>query len=145
MVWISFGTLPCRKKTNLTARVSMLLKSRASLTCFRACFLPGRAKDLSAPRYFVCTLISIIFSSNVYLERVCSQTQLCRLRCFNDCTRQLHVSAPTGHLAGCLQENLRSYSIMCTRVMERSLHLGCVIVNYYVQCGGVLCMMGSGG
>ena len=35
----------------MTARVSMLLKSRASLTCFRACFLPGRAKDLSAPRY----------------------------------------------------------------------------------------------
>ena len=34
----------------MTARVSMLLKSRASLTCFRACFLPGRAKDLSAPR-----------------------------------------------------------------------------------------------
>ena len=32
----------------MTARVSMLLKSRASLTCFRACFLPGRAKDLSA-------------------------------------------------------------------------------------------------
>jgi len=28
----------------------MLLKSRASLTCFRACFLPGRATDLSAPR-----------------------------------------------------------------------------------------------
>ena len=49
---ISFGALPCRKKENLTiARVSMLLKSRASLTCFRACFLPGRAKDLSAPRY----------------------------------------------------------------------------------------------
>ena len=35
----------------MTARVSMLLKSRASLTCFRACFLPGRAKDLSAPLY----------------------------------------------------------------------------------------------
>jgi hypothetical protein len=35
----------------MTARVLMLLKSRASLTCFRACFLPGRAKDLSAPRY----------------------------------------------------------------------------------------------
>ena len=38
------------KKNLLTARVSMLLKSRASLTCFRACFLPGRVKDLSAPR-----------------------------------------------------------------------------------------------
>jgi hypothetical protein len=37
---ISFGALPCRGKKNLmTARVSMLLKSRASLTCFRACFL----------------------------------------------------------------------------------------------------------
>ena len=35
----------------MTARVSMLLKSRASLTCFRASFLPGRAKELSAPLY----------------------------------------------------------------------------------------------
>jgi len=34
----------------MTARVSMLMKSRASLTCFRARFLPGRAKDLTAPR-----------------------------------------------------------------------------------------------
>ena len=47
----SFGTLPCRGKKMMTARVSMLLKSRASLTCFRACFLPSRAKDLSAPSY----------------------------------------------------------------------------------------------
>ena len=39
------------KKNLLTARVSMLLKSRASLTRFRACFLPGRTKDLSARRY----------------------------------------------------------------------------------------------
>ena len=52
MAWISFGALPCRgkKKNLMTARVSMLLKSRASLTCFRACFLPDRAKDLSSPR-----------------------------------------------------------------------------------------------
>jgi len=27
-----------------------------------------------------------------------SQTQLCQLRCFNDCSRKLHVSAFTGHL-----------------------------------------------
>ena len=32
------------------------------------------------------------------LERVSSQTPLCQLRCFNDYTRLLHVSAPTGHL-----------------------------------------------
>ena len=32
----------------------MLLNSRASLTCFRACFLPGRAKDLSRPgKYYI--------------------------------------------------------------------------------------------
>jgi len=52
MAWISFCALPYRGKKNLMiARVSMLLKPRASLTCFRASFLPGRAKDLSAPRY----------------------------------------------------------------------------------------------
>jgi len=52
MAWISFGAFPCRKKENLmTARVSLLLKTHASLTCFRAYFLPGRARDLSAPRY----------------------------------------------------------------------------------------------
>ena len=51
MAWISFGALPCKGGGDfMTARVSMLLKSRASLTCFRACFLPGQAKDLSAHR-----------------------------------------------------------------------------------------------
>ena len=50
MAWISFCALPCTKINLMTARVSMLLKSRASLTCFRACFRPDGAKDLSAPR-----------------------------------------------------------------------------------------------
>ena len=50
MARIYFGALPCRKTKLMTARVSMLLISRASLTCFRACFLPGWAKDLSTPR-----------------------------------------------------------------------------------------------
>jgi len=35
----------------MAACVSMLLKSLASLQCFRACFLHGGAKDLSGPRY----------------------------------------------------------------------------------------------
>ena len=50
-----FPSAPClaEKKNLMTARVSMLLKSRASLTCFRDCFLPGRARDLSASRYCV--------------------------------------------------------------------------------------------
>ena len=45
--WREFPSAPCLDSL-MTARVSML-KSRASLTCFRAWFLPGRAKDLSAP------------------------------------------------------------------------------------------------
>jgi len=49
--WREFPSAPRLAGKILTARISMLLKSRASLTCFRACFLPGRAKDLSAPRY----------------------------------------------------------------------------------------------
>ena len=51
--WHEFPAAPCltRKKYLKTARVFMLLKSRASLTCFRACFLPGRGKDLSTLPY----------------------------------------------------------------------------------------------
>ena len=51
--WREFPSAPylAGKKKSMTALVSMLLKSHASLTCFRACFLPGRARDLSAPRY----------------------------------------------------------------------------------------------
>ena len=45
----------------MIARVSMLLISRASLTCFRACFLAGTAKDLSAPRYCSVTWIGYLF------------------------------------------------------------------------------------
>jgi len=59
MTWISFGALPCRKRNLMTAHVSMLLKSRTSLICFRACFLPVRAKDLSAPRYTSVILYSV--------------------------------------------------------------------------------------
>jgi len=50
----------------MTARVSMLLKSRAFLTCFRTCFLPGRAKDFSAPRYIAC-LVSFLEHDAVLL------------------------------------------------------------------------------
>ena len=86
MAWISFGALPCRKKKNLvTARVSMLLKLRASLTCFRACFFPGRAKDLSAPRYLFLSVVLLRkrkqwkkMSSKVELMYVCIN---CRSHC----------------------------------------------------------------
>jgi len=49
--WREFPSAPCvPKKKIMKTRVSKLLKWRASLTCFRAYFLRGRAKDLSAPR-----------------------------------------------------------------------------------------------
>jgi len=53
MTWISFGALSCRIRYFMTARVSILFKSRASLTYFRACFHPGRVKDISAPQYII--------------------------------------------------------------------------------------------
>ena len=66
MAFISFGALPCRKRNFMTARVSLLLKSRASLTSFRVCFLPGRAKDLSAPLYFTLNSYFLIFFYQSY-------------------------------------------------------------------------------
>ena len=49
--WLhQFPSAPCLAGGDLmTARVSVLLKSRTSLTCFRAGFLPIRTKELSAP------------------------------------------------------------------------------------------------
>jgi len=63
--WREFPSVPCLAggKNLMTAHVSMLLKSRASLTCFRTCFLSGRDKDLSAPR--VRTLLTL-FPLNRY-------------------------------------------------------------------------------
>ena len=52
--WREVPSTPCPAGGGgklMTTRVSMLLKSRASLTCFRACFLPGRSKNVSAPRH----------------------------------------------------------------------------------------------
>jgi len=53
--WREFPSAPrlAGKRNLMMASVWMLLKSRAYLTCFRACFLPGRAKDFSAPRVLV--------------------------------------------------------------------------------------------
>jgi len=64
--WREFPSAPCLVggKNLITARVSMLLKSRTSLTCFRVCFLPGRAKDLSAPRY--AHILQLVSSFQVF-------------------------------------------------------------------------------
>jgi len=57
--WCEFPSVPCLAGGGLmTAHVSMLLKSRTSLTWFQACFFPGQAKDLSAPRYLHFRLYS---------------------------------------------------------------------------------------
>ena len=75
IVWISFGALPSRKKNLMTARVSILFKSRASLTCFRACFLPGRARDLSAPRY-----LCVLFPRSPFLDHVSAVRRANRIK-----------------------------------------------------------------
>jgi len=68
--WREFPSAPCLARENnlMTTRVSVLLKSRASLTCFRACFLPGRDNDLLAPRYmYCCTFCKRVFNFVHYL------------------------------------------------------------------------------
>jgi len=51
--WCEFPLVPCLAgKKNLMTACILMLKLRATLTCFRACSLPGRAKDLSAPLVF---------------------------------------------------------------------------------------------
>ena len=71
--WRKFRLVPCLAEKNnaMTARVSMLLKWCASLTCFRACFLPGRAKDLPAPRQNIAHNVFndvIVHSNNFYFK-----------------------------------------------------------------------------
>jgi len=68
-----FPSAPClaEKKSNLiTARVLMLLKSRASLTCFRTWFLLGRVRDLSEPSTTVISLAVNILHVNNNLVRL---------------------------------------------------------------------------
>jgi len=64
--WREFPSAPClaEKKNLMTARVSMLLKSSASLTSFRAGFFPGRTKDLTARHYCFC---NAVFSIHGYV------------------------------------------------------------------------------
>jgi hypothetical protein len=40
-----------KKELDDSLRLHVVEIAHASLTCFRACFLPGRAKDLSVPWY----------------------------------------------------------------------------------------------
>jgi len=72
MAWISFCALPCSEEMLMSARVSMLMKSRASLTCYWASLLPGRAMDLSAPGiwtefHFFCIWWEIYFHSHNFV------------------------------------------------------------------------------
>jgi hypothetical protein len=80
--WREFPQAPCLagKKNLMTARVSMLLKSRASLTCFRACFLHGQAKGLSAPREMLSELER---SELVYCQSYTHATKHKYKPCFN--------------------------------------------------------------
>ena len=95
--WREFPSAPCLagvKKNLMTALVSMLLKSRASLTCFRACFLPGPAKDLSAPRYVKCLLFIHVHVSYKMLFNLMMMMMMMST-CYN---RSKHVAPLNTHL-----------------------------------------------
>jgi len=83
--WCEFPSALCLtgKKNLMTACVSMLLKSPASLTCFQARFLHGRAKDLSAPWYKINNLHSCIVIA-IYFMHVRNIEIGNLLRCFEE-------------------------------------------------------------
>ena len=87
-----FPSAPCLsggKKKLLTARVSMLLKSRPSLTCFRDYFLRGRGKDLSAPLYAQYTTAFLHPQSLPHRKRAVSATKKGR-KCTYKCNIEAH-------------------------------------------------------
>ena len=50
--WREFSSAPClaeKKKLDESSRLDVVEIARVPLTCFRVRFLPGWAKDLSAP------------------------------------------------------------------------------------------------
>jgi len=52
--WRDFPSAPClvgEKELDDSSRLDVVEKARAFLTCFRACFLPSRAKNISTLRY----------------------------------------------------------------------------------------------
>jgi len=53
----------------MTAGVAVLLKPHVTLKCFRAYFLPGRAKDLSAP--------GILFIQSVEFSQIPIPSHFC--------------------------------------------------------------------
>ena len=59
--WRKFPSAPCLAgKKKLDSSRLDVVEIAQSLTCFRAGFLPGRAKDLSAPRYTFCPVTGIV-------------------------------------------------------------------------------------
>ena len=110
--WREFPSAPCLAGWGgnlVTARVSMLLKSGPSLTCFRACFLPGRAKDLSAPRYGRNTL--------VYAHAISRNHPTCQIS-----LGSLMLLAPGG---GEFEVLILLYCDLCQLVLRRTERLLC--------------------
>jgi len=94
--WREFPSAPyfAEKKNVMTARVSVLSKSLACLTCFRACFLPGRAKGLSAHRHCLYTeyLLWLIWEPQISrISRVMHACCMIQLRALVSDTYSVHV------------------------------------------------------
>jgi hypothetical protein len=69
--WREFPSAPCFAEKQELDESSLLEVVEIALTCFRACFLPGRAKDLSAPG------ICILHERRHVVMHKHSSTQLC--------------------------------------------------------------------
>ena len=104
--WRKFPSALCFAGKNLmTARISILLKLRASLTCFRACCLPGRAKDLSLPQYICVYFQNYRFNCSYVFVYSLSRT----------CSRHTHLMKLSAESWGCV------FLQLVTKFWEKSL------------------------
>jgi hypothetical protein len=135
------------KKNLMSARVPMLLKSRASLICFRTCFLPGRSKDLAAPRKVLLRPRTWFPGANGYLFFWLSipamwQIPTSRKQCttfFTNSNRpslyyQSYIYVTTDSPVSCLKNNIKIYFKTAPVVFIHQLMHQCVVLKTILKC-----------
>ena len=129
------GRLALHEKNLMTARASMLLKSHAFLTCFRACFLPGRAKDLSAPRYIYSVPTCGKFDLHLTFRKV---SRVVSVPLHSNCVKcQLIYSVL--YFVAYTEPNLCTCHLICLCELDNTISFSypeVIIINYVHFVGG---------
>ena len=114
--WREFPSVPCLAgKETWWQLASRFCWNRAPLTCFQVCFLPGRAKDLLAPRYSFFWVIPrlIILCSDV--------SEHCSLHPHRWCNQEILLTPPM-KVEVCSETSARKIQTPGNHPKERQQH-----------------------